>query len=486
MAEESGFFSSVDGDRKFNADFMNRKLYAALQRSDGILPYGGTLAVSLVGNYGTTIDTGEAIKGGIYYRNTETISLTRDYLVNGNFRIDRVVVHINRLERTMSVKIIKGQPSYSIPEPPEYSEEDDILLAQILLKDSGLTSILTDERQMMPVFLTDKDSLDDISDGQVYGRLLKEKAETFNAGILDLSLRKFIYAAKAWSDSRIVKNIIQSPNGSYLLMATTLTNKLWISYTLGVTWIAQPGELDNYYVRKVSMNGTTIFAFIDNHARIFKGSLSGPWSLVAENQEYSRFQTFLAVDNLILLAGCEDLLYRSTDGGITWTMQYDFPNMDFITSIERLDNGILLAAGTGSKYIFISTDSGITWNQGPEIYDYSSGDMVIKNLGNGIVITLWDSEDEILRRSTDYGMTWEDEQVIDTVPYIPSIVIDGNKIYMAISTRIYSSKDNGATWIKETDVGNIDEICEMFKCKNEIIVTIGYDGFITWGYPINA
>ena len=203
MAEECGFFTSVGGDRKYNAAFLNRKLHEATQCEDGILTTEGRLAVTKTGSLSLSVAAGSAIMGGMYYRNSAALSLTLGGLGAGLKRRDRILVHIDRYVRTMKVTVLKGTEA-ATPTAPVFSVDDDIPLAQALVELSGGQTVvtITDERQMRPVFLTDRDTIDALSEGQVYGRVLKAKADALNTGQVDVSFRKFIFTAKGWTDSR--------------------------------------------------------------------------------------------------------------------------------------------------------------------------------------------------------------------------------------------------------------------------------------------
>ena len=261
MAEESGFFTGVAGDRKYTAQFMNEKLYEAMQRADGIMANSDdAFAVTSDGSPTIIVGTGVSMKGGIYYRNTAPLAFTLDTPTLGTKRYDRIAIRIDRYRRTMMLSVLQGVEAAE-PVVPEYISNDDIAVEKILVDHSvgPIIVTLTDERQMRPVFITNGDSIDSLTEGQTYGRILKAKADALNAGQAGVSFRQFIYTAKAWSEVDEITSSAFIELSNMLLLGSGRTNKISQSYDSGISWKELLG-LNVEYIQALANSGNTLLA----------------------------------------------------------------------------------------------------------------------------------------------------------------------------------------------------------------------------------
>jgi len=107
MAEKSGFFNSVNGDRKYKADFFAE--YFASFIGNGIFPNPSTnLQVMASDNLNVILKAGKAWINGYYYANDSDLILTLENADGVLNRIDRIVLQFNTLNRTITAKIKKG------------------------------------------------------------------------------------------------------------------------------------------------------------------------------------------------------------------------------------------------------------------------------------------------------------------------------------------------------------------------------------------
>lgn len=123
----SGYYNSLNGDRKYNAETMSKYFSGII--SKGVLQkYGNLFSVESAGGMVITIGTGKAFfSDGKYIENTQPFNLTleaSDVVLN---RIDRVVLRNNKAQgvRSASVVIKKGTPATN-PQPPNLITSDTI------------------------------------------------------------------------------------------------------------------------------------------------------------------------------------------------------------------------------------------------------------------------------------------------------------------------------------------------------------------------
>lgn len=153
MAIKYGFFNSVDGDRKYNADDISNFFIKLI--SDGVFPTPATnLQVVESSGMKVNVSAGWGFIRCKYVYNTTYESLTiepSDLVLN---RIDRVVMRLDPSvsARNIILTVKKGTPA-ATPEPPELTRVSDgiyeLSLAQIAIN-AGASAItqadITDER----------------------------------------------------------------------------------------------------------------------------------------------------------------------------------------------------------------------------------------------------------------------------------------------------------------------------------------------------
>ena len=107
MAEKSGFFNSVNGDRKYKADFFAE--YFASFIGNGIFPNPSTSLQAISNaNMTVTINFGKAWINGYYYFNDSNLVLAIDTADGVLNRIDKIVLQFDTLNRNINLKVKKG------------------------------------------------------------------------------------------------------------------------------------------------------------------------------------------------------------------------------------------------------------------------------------------------------------------------------------------------------------------------------------------
>jgi hypothetical protein len=151
MAEESSFFNSVNGDRKY--DMEQFATYFKQFLSTGIFHKDNTPFLKVKKGTGlqTILETGSAYIEGFMYKNTEDITFSHDAADVTNPRIDRIVLKLDRGVNARSIKAVvkKGTPATN-PLPPALQRDEivyELSLAQVTINATATTvSSVTDER----------------------------------------------------------------------------------------------------------------------------------------------------------------------------------------------------------------------------------------------------------------------------------------------------------------------------------------------------
>lgn len=150
MTLTSGIFNSVNGDRKYNAQWFAS--YFASFIANGVFPNPST-GLQVVGNTNmtTVVNPGQGWINGYYLVNDANYILTHDVADGVLKRIDRVVMRLNFLTRQIEVLIKKGTFASSPVAPVLQRNTDayELALADVLIN-NGATVItqanITDQR----------------------------------------------------------------------------------------------------------------------------------------------------------------------------------------------------------------------------------------------------------------------------------------------------------------------------------------------------
>lgn len=119
-----GFFNSVNGDRKYNADTMSDMFKGLV--SDGVYKEVGDM-FEITPNTGLTLNikSGRAVAGRRWVENDATISVTLSAAHVTYGRYDAIVLQANDITRDVSVQVVEGTPSES-PEKPDIVRNSDV------------------------------------------------------------------------------------------------------------------------------------------------------------------------------------------------------------------------------------------------------------------------------------------------------------------------------------------------------------------------
>lgn len=140
---KSGFFNSVDGDRKYSAEDLSSFFIKLI--SNGVFPNPSTcFKVIAKSGLTVTVQAGFAFINAKYVQNTADYDLTLDAADTTNPRIDKIVLRFNATDREITLNILKGTPAAE-PEVPALTRNATIYelgLANIAVS-ANATAIVT-------------------------------------------------------------------------------------------------------------------------------------------------------------------------------------------------------------------------------------------------------------------------------------------------------------------------------------------------------
>jgi hypothetical protein len=141
--EKSGFFNSADGDRVYDAtDFA---AYFGNLVSNGVFYASATNLQATPGNgLAVSVAAGSAWINGYRYENTDDLNLPLTTANGSNPRIDRIVVRLSQVSRSIQLAVVDGTPA-TTPSAPALTRTSDVYelgIADVLIP-AAATSIAT-------------------------------------------------------------------------------------------------------------------------------------------------------------------------------------------------------------------------------------------------------------------------------------------------------------------------------------------------------
>jgi photosystem II stability/assembly factor-like uncharacterized protein len=170
-------------------------------------------------------------------------------------------------------------------------------------------------------------------------------------------------------------------------------------------------------------------------------------------------------ENTALVALATGEIYRTTDGGTTWTMVHSYTTPQgnaWFDGCRILNDSVAIAFGdgdiNGDMYFCRTVDQGATWTEITTI-DYLSAyngiftfGLGACNVGESIWCTGYPSTNDTayVFRSYDAGITWDSYKVADSVasrqPRAVAFTDDNNGLIELSGGSLIKTTDGGATW----------------------------------------
>lgn len=119
--EESGFFPSNNGDRKYKSDFV-ASFFSKLF-TNGV--FNDELQVVANDNMSITLKKGTALINGYFYQNLSDKVINIDLSDSSQSRIDSIVLRFDKENRKISVDVLSGEYATS-PVPPTLTRNSNI------------------------------------------------------------------------------------------------------------------------------------------------------------------------------------------------------------------------------------------------------------------------------------------------------------------------------------------------------------------------
>jgi photosystem II stability/assembly factor-like uncharacterized protein len=158
-------------------------------------------------------------------------------------------------------------------------------------------------------------------------------------------------------------------------------------------------------------------------------------------------------------AGAGGGIFRSTNGGASWSEVKALPSMAICSlAIDRSNSAVLYATTTGDGKAFKSTNGGDTWDEIRFGFPRTGGCGLIMNPADPTILyaSTYDKSTIEMLKSTDAGKTWQkdavDYRIFGRVWQETAVLTidpdDSNTLHTASVAGIFKSTNRGATWVR--------------------------------------
>ncbi len=228
----------------------------------------------------------------------------------------------------------------------------------------------------------------------------------------------------------------------------------------GLTWSANFADVNNICptIQEVFFVNENVGYAARNYGMVSKTTDGGVTWFEAKKDTSDLFQTNYGLhfvdENYGFVVGRvasgTDVVYKTIDGGTTWSMQFNqfFDDLRDVFFTDQ-NNGVVVGDGLIISY---TTDGGTTWND--PVLNNIPGNFSTADLNN---LTFFDSNfglatGEIVLKTTDAGKSWDYVEIAGNDKELKtSSIFDLNTWYSAGSDKIYYTSDGGASWTDLAD-----------------------------------
>jgi photosystem II stability/assembly factor-like uncharacterized protein len=214
----------------------------------------------------------------------------------------------------------------------------------------------------------------------------------------------------------------------------------WVAQAALSSWTARESNR-NWSVVASSADGAKLVA-ADSTGRIYTSTDSGTsWTPRESNRVWHNLGSSADGTKLAAAVYQDTSIYTSTNSGFSWVPHGTSSPPGYWNSMASSADGTRLMAVAWSDYIYISTNSGVTWTARETPRNWLGGASSAD--GMKLVALVYNGQ---IYTSTNSGVTWTAREIGRLWRGIASSA-DGTKLVATVDNgQIYTSTDSGVNW----------------------------------------
>ena len=252
----------------------------------------------------------------------------------------------------------------------------------------------------------------------------------------------------------------------------------------GMTWTYVNNGLTHTFVSSIAASGTYLYAGTLDGGAFRSGNNGAVWDSIDDHGVLSRITvTCFAFTDTGIFAGTNGhLLYLSTDSGATWNQFYNGINSPYENALLAYGNYIFVGTLNG---VYRTSNNGVSWNEAntgiayfPSYPSHSNitsfatiGSVIIAGaqgpLATGNVYI-----------STNNGSSWTSVYNNIGNTNVTCLAVNGTTIFAGTEKGVYLSADTGKSWTAIDEGLNDSEIISLTVSGDYLFA--GVDGLGVW------
>ncbi len=283
-----------------------------------------------------------------------------------------------------------------------------------------------------------------------------------------------------------------------ILFAGTVWNGIFRSHDQGNTWVpSNGGVFSQAYIKAMVYCAPRLMVEADNYI-IYSYDLGITWNIDQGTTQFYQIYDFFQEGDTLLAAAFNNL-FRSTDGGVTWSNPLILNST--VAGFARIGNTVYAGTGFG---VYSSNDWGLSWTPIPATgLRHGISDFILS--GNNFVL----GRQEIgIAISADTGNTWTQlplSQFARASTIDNSMIFANDTVYTGThGNGVFATADHGNTWNKigttnQFDTLSNESVFSMLHVQPNILLAgCGWNGLfrstdngVTWthitaGLPVQG
>lgn len=243
-----------------------------------------------------------------------------------------------------------------------------------------------------------------------------------------------------------------SADGQKIIAGASIEAYLYASTNFGQSWVQLPAPSQRWFSVASSADGSRFIAANYTEKSIYtSGDAGATWHSNSLPALDDWMQVTSSSDGRVLMVVSYNSAFVSRDYGATWTSNSLPESSSLSREAVSSADGSKLVIGSTSHLIYVSTNSGVTWQQATNAPNFSWISMAMSADGSKLMGLVQlpppNGQTNIVFTSTNLGQTWATNFPPPISWTSVAMSADGGKCFLGTFSSNCISTDGGQTWL---------------------------------------